>query len=60
MTSWKTAVADDDDCLCELTTREVLQLQLTTTMLRGSQILEKRYIWGVKQVLRGDCGLMKK
>ena len=39
MTSWKTAAADNDDRLCELTTTEVLQSQLAPTMLSDSQIL---------------------
>ena len=59
VTSWKTAVADDDDCLCEVRTTDVLQSHLTPTMLSDSQILEKGYIWGIKQVLRGDGGLVE-
>ena len=40
MTSQKTAAADDDR-VCELTTTQVLQSELTPTMLRDSQTLEK-------------------
>ena len=58
MTSRKTAAADDDR-LCELTTTEVLHSQPTPTMLRDSQILDKRCIWTIKQVLRGDGGLVE-
>ena len=45
MTSWKAAAADDDR-LCELTTAEVVQLQLTPTMLRHRQIVEKGCVDG--------------
>ena len=57
-TSWK-VVANDDDCLCGLTTTEALQSQLTPTMLRESQIVKKRCIWGIKQKPRGDDGLVE-
>ncbi len=58
MTSQKTAAADDDR-VCELTTTQVLQSELTPTMLRDSQTLEKGCIWGVRQVLRSDGGLVE-
>ncbi len=58
MTSRKTAVADDDDYLCELTTMEVLRPQLTPTMLVCRLILGKGYMWEIERVLRGDGGLV--
>ncbi len=70
VTSEKTAVQNGDDVtedsdsrrqlsLCELMTTEVLHSQVTPTMLKDSQILEKAYIWEAKHVPRGDGGLVK-
>ncbi len=37
----------------------MLHSQLTPTMLKAGQILEKEYIWEIKHVLRGDGGLVE-
>ncbi len=55
----KTAVADDEDCLYELTTTEVLRSQLTPAKLDLSQILKKGYMWEIERVLRGNSGLVE-
>ena len=58
MTSEKTAVQDGDDTtedgdsrrqlsLYELMTAQMLHSQLTPTMLKDSQILEKGFIWEI-------------
>ncbi len=46
--------------LCELMTTEVPPSQLTPTMLKDGQVLEKGYIWKTKHVLRGDSGPVKR
>ena len=70
MTPEKTAVrksydlTEDSDSrrqlsLCELTTTDMSHLQLTPTMLKDGQILEKRHIWENRHMLRSDGGLVE-
>ncbi len=40
-------------------TTQVLHSQLTPTMLKDSEFLEKGYIWEARHVLRGDGGLVE-
>ncbi len=58
MTSRKAAAADYDDHLCEQTTTGALGRESTPAMLDCSQTLEKGYISGTEQLLRGDGSLM--